>query len=226
MVFTLLTSVLGYSSLPPSESCSSMLLVHGFSAQTAANPYQLTLSKNTYSPCGQIQVTLQGKAAGTQFQGFMIQARSAADSSAYKTYVSFATATGVGNPCNPEVSATHANTGSADKSSLSLTWTAPNSDVGNIVFVYTMVQDFLTYWVKQESAPLTYVAESGTTCTTAATTTTRNTNGTITRPSDFGKVISCFHDGCKGANCDFMLTWKETGDEILFSLACKRPQNA
>ncbi|KAH3870761.1 hypothetical protein DPMN_033951 [Dreissena polymorpha] len=48
----------------------------------------------------------------------------------------------------------------------------------------------------------------------------------ITRPSDCGKVYSCFHDGCKGGNCDFMLTWKETGDDILFSLACKRPQNA
>ncbi|XP_052265958.1 uncharacterized protein LOC127868334 isoform X2 [Dreissena polymorpha] len=50
--------------------------------------------------------------------------------------------------------------------------------------------------------------------------------GEITRPSDCGKVYSCFHDGCKGGNCDFMLTWKETGDDILFSLACKRPQNA
>ncbi|XP_052229768.1 uncharacterized protein LOC127843912 isoform X2 [Dreissena polymorpha] len=50
--------------------------------------------------------------------------------------------------------------------------------------------------------------------------------GKISRPSDCGKVYSCFHDGCKGGNCDFMLTWKETGDDILFSLACKRPQNA
>ncbi|KAH3870752.1 putative ferric-chelate reductase 1 isoform X2 [Dreissena polymorpha] len=226
LVFTLLTGVMGYSSIPPSTSCSSMTPEHSPSAQTTANPYQLVISKNTYSPCDQIQVTLQGLEASTQFRGFMIQARSAADSSTYTTYGSFATATGVGNPCE-RASATHANTGKVDKSSINLNWTAPNSDVGNIVFVYTVVQNYATYWVKQQSSTLTYLAGAGTLCNTAATTTASGyTEGTITRPTDCGKVISCFHDGCKGGNCEFMLTWKETGDDILFSLACKRPQNA
>ncbi|KAH3870769.1 hypothetical protein DPMN_033959 [Dreissena polymorpha] len=395
--------------LPPRDACNTMVPAHGVSAQTGANPYRIVMTKATYSPSENIQVSLQGIA-------------------------------GVGNPCDL-AAATHQQTGNDDKPSINLTWTAPDTNVGSIVFVYTVVQQRVTFWVKQQSANLTYqasgsgnpvptqasaTATSTTSPTTSIPTTTlsgpidkinqpagcgnnvscimprncsqncqysvqwrpsknntvvefevkrktsspnyymalgfsedlqmgrdsvaqcvtldgrpntlssynadgpykSNTNldvatfgitmlagqykngvltctferrvnvlsgsplrnedsrffdlsypyflliahgtaydgtiemhsetpdiysaekidflggaklydwttktpsppdtqtGEISRPSDCGKVYSCFHDGCKGGNCDFMLTWKETGDDILFSLTCKRPQNA
>lgn len=48
----------------------------------------------------------------------------------------------------------------------------------------------------------------------------------IPKKPECGKTLGCFHDGCPGGECSFLLTWKDSGSNVDLSLACKRGDNA
>ncbi|WAR02266.1 FRRS1-like protein [Mya arenaria] len=145
----------GFASGPPSYVCDSMSPNHRQAAQTGISPYQINFSKNTYTPNEQIQVTLSGSAT---FRGFMIQPRlqNSASTSTYGT-ITPDDAVNTNNPCSEKAALAHKNK-IIFRTPVSFVWTAPSFDVGNIVFLYTVVEVMETFWVKNESPPLTYEA--------------------------------------------------------------------
>ncbi|RXM35683.1 Ferric-chelate reductase 1 [Acipenser ruthenus] len=78
-------------------SCINMIPDHGVSAQTTLAPYNITASKNTYSPGEKITVTLQGS---DPFEGFLLQARRAGGTAAVGTFTVTDTANSQGLDCN------------------------------------------------------------------------------------------------------------------------------
>ncbi|WAR02267.1 FRRS1-like protein, partial [Mya arenaria] len=60
---------------------------------------------------------------------------------------------------------------------------------------------------------------------TETTTAVATKTGKITRDDGCGKNLGCFHDGCKGGECDFLLTWKDVGDDVELSFSCKMSKN-
>ncbi|XP_052800500.1 ferric-chelate reductase 1-like [Mya arenaria] len=226
MLVTLLLFVVSglhaFSSGPPPYVCDNMTPNHPGSGQTAANPYTLTFSKSTYGPNEEIQVTLSGS---QNFKGFLIQPRKEGTTST-TTYGKITPDDNVNtaNPCTDGKTALgHKN--DADRSSASFRWTAPGSDVGNIVFLFTVVKSQTVYWVKQESATLTFDSSQPTQQPTAAPPTTPSTEpplqDSINADPGCGTTLSCFPSSCT-TNCDYLVMWREEGtSEVEFTLKRK-----
>ncbi|XP_045175515.2 putative ferric-chelate reductase 1 isoform X3 [Mercenaria mercenaria] len=241
-IMILVPGVISYGIGPPSSVCGNMMPGHGKVAQSSKPPYIIKFQpdKTTYSDSEEIQVTLEGK-DNTKFRGFMIQARP--DANTYTTYGSMSkTPDNTKNECISEgagknVAITHSD--GSDKTSITFTWRAPATDVGNITFVYTVVQVKATFWVKAESSMLTYKPGAGTEASTAPSQTTKTQtdsqtdvpttpqpNQIIKKDSRCGKSVGCYHDCDSSDSCGFLLTWMQNGDDIDFTLTCKQGSNS
>ncbi|XP_045174249.2 uncharacterized protein LOC123535601 [Mercenaria mercenaria] len=248
-VLLMLPVVFGYSKGPPSERCDNMRPGHDREPQTIAAPFEITFlpDKLTYTANEQIQVTLKGKGS-QKFKGFLIQPRPIASN--YTTYGSIqSNPAGTRNPCsnertNKNVALSHDS--KTEKSSVTFTWMAPSSDVGNIVFVFSVVQDYGTFWVKKSSAALRYAQSITPTDipTTAVTDslTDAPTSGPVVTPTDeptespssmINRDQACgITKGCFPApsdcttNCDYLVTWRESGiEDVEFTLQRKTAEN-
>ncbi|XP_053325718.1 putative ferric-chelate reductase 1 [Spea bombifrons] len=133
--------------------------VHGVSAQTSTPPYNLILSKYTYSPGEKITVTLRNTSANATIEGFMIQARDASSSTPLGYFE-------VNNTdvqtlkCTTDASAvTHKS--STEKTNIQVTWVAPNATFSNIRLRATVVQNGERYWKAIVSEKLAYSGSTG-----------------------------------------------------------------
>ncbi|XP_063282211.1 putative ferric-chelate reductase 1 [Pelobates fuscus] len=139
-------------------SCTSMIPTHGASAQTSSAPYTVGLSKCTYSSGERITVTLSTNSGGSQFTGFLIQARAGSSNTPIG---SFETSNSNAQTLTCTSSATAvSHTSSSRKSSVQVTWVAPKDNITDIQLRATVVQVEKTFWTNVASSKLFYVTSS------------------------------------------------------------------
>ncbi|XP_063794828.1 putative ferric-chelate reductase 1 [Pseudophryne corroboree] len=156
-----------------------MMPEHGASAQTSTSPYILTLAKSTYSPGENIAVTLTSNSGATQFKGFLIQARSGSDSTPVGSFKTSSTNVQTLTCSSTASSVSH--TSSTAKTSIQVTWVAPNSNLTDIQIRATVVQVGTIFWTNLLSPKIAYVALSSTdTSITTVGNITSFTKGTTT----------------------------------------------
>ncbi|KAM8930628.1 putative defense protein 3 [Pelodytes ibericus] len=151
-------------------SCTSMEPSHGTTGQSSSPPYSLVLSSTTYSAGGKITVTLSTNSGSPQFTGFLIQARDGTSSIPQGSF-QILTADTQTLTCTTAASAVSHTTNSA-KSSVQVTWVAPNNNVADLQFRATVVQVERTYWTNVVSSKLTYVTTATTVGSNAANSST------------------------------------------------------
>lgn len=161
VLFVTSSLVSAYPTGAPAGACTSLNPdSHGPSTAKGPSPYTLSFSSSAYQPGQNIKVTL----SGALFKGFLVVGRKVGDS----------TMANVGyfqTPSGPDAQlqcitgkdgngVTHTN--NTVKSGITFDWKAPNSDVGDIVFHYTVVRggapsvkvDAADYFMDQKSSPL------------------------------------------------------------------------
>ncbi|ESO84560.1 hypothetical protein LOTGIDRAFT_77223, partial [Lottia gigantea] len=140
--------VYSYGIGAPSNACINLTPGHGTSEQTSAIPYTVSLSKTTYEESGQITVTVAGSNA---HQGLLIQARKNDGSTTPVGTFGQPSANTKTTSCTKSADSwTHSST--ASKQTSTAVWTAPSSNVGQIVFKATVASSKMVYWLNIQSA--------------------------------------------------------------------------
>ncbi|XP_053549696.1 putative ferric-chelate reductase 1 [Bombina bombina] len=141
-----------------SAACSTMEPVHGTTAQTSAAPYSLQVSKTNYTNGDKITVTLQNTTSQL-IEGFLIQARSGSSTTPLG-YFEISGSDVQTLKCTTGASAV-SHTSGAQKSSVKVTWVAPNSNISDIQLRATVVASEKIYWLNVLGPKLTYAGSSG-----------------------------------------------------------------
>ncbi|KAH9495410.1 hypothetical protein Btru_016423 [Bulinus truncatus] len=129
----------------PFSTCLTRYPKHGAAAQTKAHPYTFTLNPTAYSANGAVQITISGdKIKGIQMAAFLANGVSEEAFGQFSNLGSKLKAfTCFGEMKDNMVTHSHDH----GVTSLTFTWTAPNRNVGNIVFKTTIVRDYEEFWV-------------------------------------------------------------------------------
>ncbi|XP_068455281.1 putative ferric-chelate reductase 1 [Clinocottus analis] len=140
-------------------SCSSMTPVHPpFIPSTSSPPFTLSTSSASYRPGGVITVTVEVKNSSTDFQGFLLQARSMAGLDLLwpvGKFTNISSALFTALHCNNRENSTVSQASGVKRKKVQLTWKAPsNSNYGDVYFSATVVQDYATFWVQLNSSAL------------------------------------------------------------------------
>ncbi|NXY84970.1 FRRS1 reductase, partial [Alcedo cyanopectus] len=147
-----LPGILGFPQTNTSIDCDSLLPNYEAEPQTSAPPYIIAAAFDNFEAGNEIQVTLEAlKDAG--FKGFHLQAREIEGDVPIGTFkITDANTKGLEchNVTNSAV--THAN--SDIKKKITTTWIAP-SDVQELQFIATVVQDLDKFWFGVQSKSLT-----------------------------------------------------------------------
>ncbi|KAK3591241.1 hypothetical protein CHS0354_010609 [Potamilus streckersoni] len=159
---------LQFGSGAPGSKCADMFPIHGNTlAQRDASPYTVKVSTTTYKAGDKISVTISGRG---DFRGFLLVAKQNDE-----TPVGSFESTDAGSQV---ISCTHggqALTHSSKnlKSSMTTHWTAPNTAVGNIILVATVVADYTEFWVNIKSPVISPTQPRINSTTTTTITTSR-----------------------------------------------------
>ncbi|XP_053549694.1 putative ferric-chelate reductase 1 [Bombina bombina] len=150
--------VTSFSNGKVQAACFTMEPNHGTRAQTSPAPYNVTVSKTSYTNGERLTVTLSTNPGETSFKGFLIQARDNNNSALGMFEVS---GSDVQTLQCTNAANTISHTSSDLKSSIHVTWVAPDSNVSDIQFRTTVVQQGNTYWLNVPSPKLTYTSSRG-----------------------------------------------------------------
>merc|ERR1712050_290880 len=147
---SLLERTASFSMGAPDSACAQMTPGHAHDSQTGLPPANFTLRKNRVRPGEMIGIEL-ATTGDSQFKGFIIQAREvkqkdrqvgsfvvSGDDASYMTC-----GRGIHN------SITHRK--SNGKSSVKAKWRAPTDFEGDVVFRYTCLKEYQTFWVGLET---------------------------------------------------------------------------
>jgi len=152
-----LTGLLGYTAHgftigAPDAACQAMTPGHSHTPQTGSPPALMKVLTSRLKPGETVDIELEGLDS-TRFMGFIMQARDAnntelqigsfvaGDEAKYMTC-----GRGIHN------SLTHRSSNAKEK--VSARWRAPSDYEGEVVFVFTCLTDYTTYWVKQTGPKL------------------------------------------------------------------------
>ncbi|XP_068593889.1 putative ferric-chelate reductase 1 [Cebidichthys violaceus] len=149
-------------------SCGSMMPVHPpYTPSTSSPPVTLSTSSAPYRPGGVItgaskqsvalHLTVEVvKNSSTEFQGFLLQARSKkALLWPVGKFTNINTTLFTALHCNNMENSTVSQASGVNKKKVQLTWEAPsNSNYEDIYFSATLVQDYTTFWVQLNSSTL------------------------------------------------------------------------
>uniref|UniRef100_UPI0037E7E6D5 putative ferric-chelate reductase 1 n=1 Tax=Semicossyphus pulcher TaxID=241346 RepID=UPI0037E7E6D5 len=137
-----------------------MMPVHPpYTPSKSSPPFTVSASSATYRPGGVITVMVEaGTNSSTEFQGFLLQARSRSGNAVLWPVGKFTNI----DPsmfttlhCQSKQNSTVSQASGAKKKKVQLTWEAPsNSNYGDIYFSATVVQDYTTFWVQLNSSTL------------------------------------------------------------------------
>lgn len=152
-ILSLIDRTNSFSMGAPDSACAQMTPGHSHEPQTGTPPANFTLTRNIVLPGEMIGIELTTGDA-SQFKGFIIQARSvkqkdrqigsfvvSGDDASYMTC-----GRGIHN------SITHRK--SNGKSSVKAQWRAPTDFEGEVVFRYTCLKEYQTFWVGLETQPV------------------------------------------------------------------------
>ncbi|XP_051267958.1 putative ferric-chelate reductase 1 [Dicentrarchus labrax] len=141
-------------------SCGNMMPMHPpFTPSTGSPPFTLSTSSASYRPGGVITVTLEVvKNSSTEFQGFLLQARSRGGHALLwpvGKFTNIDTTLFTALHCKNMENSTVSQASGAKRNKVQLTWASPsNSNYGDIYFSATLVQDYTTFWVQLNSSTL------------------------------------------------------------------------
>jgi hypothetical protein len=136
----------------PDAACKHMTPGHAHQPQTGAAPAELVVDLTQVKPGQTIDFTLKGK-DGEQFMGFIIQVRDvnnldnqvgsfiAGDEAKYMT-------------CGRGIHNSLTHRGSTLKEEISSKWRAPSDFNGEVVFLFTNLLNYNTYWVRNQGPRL------------------------------------------------------------------------
>ncbi|KAK2169723.1 hypothetical protein LSH36_7g02007 [Paralvinella palmiformis] len=156
----LISAAVGFSwafqSSAPTSSCSTMMPRHLSRAQdhgTNPPPYQITIDDgiDTYKPNQQIDLVLHTSEPSVLAQGFILEARTVSDDKPVGTFVNAHKGTKI--MCDDKA-VSHYRTYQVSKTRYRMTWLAPDTDVGDVVFVATVVQSYRIFWTGVRSVAL------------------------------------------------------------------------
>jgi len=150
LVTTNLDHVSSFSMGAPDSACQAITPGHSHSPQSGESPADLVISKNWVVPGQLLELELKTKDNST-FKGFIIQARNlklkdqqvgsfvlSGEEASYMTC-----GRGIHN------SITHRKSNS--KSSILAKWMAPSDFEGDVIFRYTFLKEYKTFWVGMET---------------------------------------------------------------------------
>ncbi|XP_054754126.2 putative defense protein 3 [Lytechinus pictus] len=139
--------VTAYPSGAPAGTCTTLTPGHRdnnntmIQPQTGQSPYVITIDKKMYSPSEMLKVTITGQS----FKGILLQARRSSDNTVIGTFSDPPANTKPLECTSAGDSITHSSR-DEKSSGTQFTWTAPSSDVGNITFIATVVQEYNVFW--------------------------------------------------------------------------------
>ncbi|XP_078575041.1 putative ferric-chelate reductase 1 isoform X2 [Branchiostoma floridae x Branchiostoma japonicum] len=234
----------GYSSYVPPSACSTMTPSHyGGVNQASSPPYEILVDKQTYGAGEQITVTLQSTGPDT-FKGFFIQARPIGQDQSIGTFTALNDNTTETVDCAPGTQnaighkKVHYSVPLADKTAISVLWTAPSTSVGDIQFRATVVNNLTTYWANAVasptvSGPTTATQSQGPTNVPIETHAVTSASSTASPAEDplgittggCGVTKGCYGvpDGCSPPDCDFLSTWvtDAAGENVIIEITGK-----
>ncbi|KAM9349991.1 putative ferric-chelate reductase 1 [Symphorus nematophorus] len=140
-------------------SCGSLMPVHPpYTPSTSSPPFTLSASNATYRPGGVITVTVEVTNSTTEFQGFLLQARSRQGNAVLwpvGKFTNINTTLFTALHCNNMENSTVSQASGARKKRVQLTWEAPsNNNYGDIYFSASLVENYAKFWVQLNSSTL------------------------------------------------------------------------
>ncbi|KAL4235511.1 DOMON domain-containing protein frrs1L [Mactra antiquata] len=225
-------------------SSSQLIPGHGPAPQSSDVPYKLETDsgQNTFSEGETISLTLVGDVE--PFHGFLIQAESNGD--VVGTITAQDTSNSKVLNCGGTGSNGLTHTNKLPKTTLTFQWQA--NGVSDTVTIYvTVVRDYSTYWTKRPMLQLTPGSDTETTTsgtqpetnsteevvtpqpqTTSVSLTDQPPLTTTTIPSSqIGRIVyddecgmtkGCFVKCDTRTDCDYMVTWRDLGNEVQFEI--------
>lgn len=168
-----LTAVMGVSlllglvhSLPegaPTSICESLLPSHhGIRANASPSPFSLVPSTTAVQPSQSLLLQIRATPAELQFGGFMVHAivPGRADQVIGRFVFSAPSDSIKLIQCGAQDSTATHTSPQPKASGMTLQWQAPSDFTGDVVFKGTVAQDFGTFWVGIESAPVRVVRDA------------------------------------------------------------------
>ncbi|XP_078575179.1 putative ferric-chelate reductase 1 isoform X2 [Branchiostoma floridae x Branchiostoma japonicum] len=238
-LLALTAGVWAYPSGAPATACLDMTPQHGPSEQTSTPSYELVVSNDTYAGGDEIEVTLRRTGNSAQFRGFFIQARTPGSTDAQGQFTTVDSGTtktvNCGSVANSQNGVTH--TGRSDKTTVTVTWTAPANRVGHIQFRATVVETEAVFWVSEvksayvqdpTAGPLPTQATSsgqdiGVTSTAGPLPTQATSSGQDigVTSSGCGSTKGCYQapTNCAPPACDYFSSWQTSGNSVLFEVS-------
>ncbi|XP_017300331.1 putative ferric-chelate reductase 1 homolog [Diaphorina citri] len=143
---------LGYKAGAPTFACKTMTPGHGVPTQTSASPYTIQTGAEEVDDAGRILVTLSSPPLQF-FTGFLVQARTPESDEAIGSFVQIPRNTQLLN-CGTQANSSVTQSTNARKTNIEMEWESPPDYEGSVTFVATMVKDYKTFWVAQESSPV------------------------------------------------------------------------
>ncbi|KAK2161534.1 hypothetical protein LSH36_115g13023 [Paralvinella palmiformis] len=201
--------VLGFEDGAPAWICPVGMPRHGnYEPQTGTPPATLTLSASSYNPGDSITVTL----TGGDIEGFLLRAHRASGANDTEEIVGEFTSwpTGV-KPLvwMPQSGVTYnclTQSDDDDLNNLVLTWQAPSTSVGDVVFKASVVTDYEIFWDNLVSSVLT--ASTAEPSSTYESTVSPDFSDLIFADA-CGTTKGCmmYPNGCKASDCEVVIAY-------------------
>ncbi|KAK7111101.1 putative ferric-chelate reductase 1 [Littorina saxatilis] len=138
-----------YPNGPPPSTCMTLFPKHGVERQTGQSPFMLTLSQETYAPGQNITVEVEGN-GNSIFVGFQVTAHRVESSGNTEEFIGMFTPSNASRSqvisCLGQPGKMWAHKDNFNKTKMTATWTAPNSNLGDLEFFLTVVQHKLMFW--------------------------------------------------------------------------------
>ncbi|KAK7109751.1 ferric-chelate reductase 1-like [Littorina saxatilis] len=233
VVMTTWTTVQGYAVGAPFSTCLTMFPKHGKTERQEQDPapFFISLSPDTYRPGQVITVILQSR-EGRPFKGLQVKAtRSTGDSeSALGTFVQhpanitkvFSCEGGFKNMVT-HTTALAGETSTISLNKLTLSWKAPETNVGNVVFVATFVENYEIFWtavkstLKAENLLFVQPPLHG-----LAPVTGGKSDGLDLSSCGTDKGCFLYPRSCSGSDCVAAVTFRQDGDHFLFEMMAQK----
>lgn len=204
VLFSLVTSAFCRPDGAPVEACTQLIPQHPPNVPMAGSgPFTLnvTIPSIGYIPGNGYEVTLSSDNPNVTFRGFVIQARTQPENNLVGSFIIVDEQTRLQecqlsgeDPVSTSGTITH--TSRTNKTSVSLRWVAPSAGTGPITFIYSVVANYSTYWVRTGSELIF-----------------EDTGGPRQIDDlhyfECGSSRACFREpyNCRGAICTYAATW-------------------
>jgi len=209
----------------PEQACDNFTPDHrGAVAQTTEAPYALEVSSDTVGQGSTVSVTLKSTQSNAPFAGFLIKAVSLTGTqplgsfSSTEKHVQF-------RDCGSSEKSAVTHTSKDNKTQVTVTWTAPTNFNDEVLFVATVVANFTTFWQNIKSSAVQVSASTGSSFNTTSTPMQNAVSKESALYAGCGQTKGCYGGptgGCIGSkNCDFLVTYRKDGENVIFQLMGK-----